>query len=216
MAHSINKAFTTNKSDELYSPKILVNCLKPFFREWLSHQDKHITVWEPFGTAQSEFNWFFLENFPEVSVITSHIWDGQDFFEYEPEQWDIAVSNPPFSRKLDVFKRLNSFGKPWAMVMNTMALNYEEIGRYFADNPVQLLIPDRRVSFNGKPSSFNSSFVCRSFLPRDLMFCHLENNNAKKHFVPSRMYSHDSQRKTLQEVQDEGNESNVHGAEKKV
>lgn len=102
--------------------------------------------------------------------------------------WDIAVSNPPFSRKLDVFKRLDSLGKPWAMVMNTMALNYMEVGDYFADGQIQIMIPNKRVSFNGKPSSFNSSFVCRSFLPRDLMFCRVANCNSGKDYVPSRMY----------------------------
>lgn len=75
------------------------------------------------------------------------------------------------------------------MIMNIMALNYQCIGNYFADNKCQLLIVDKRVSFNGKPSSFNSSFICSNdFLPRDLIFVHIKNNNAKNNYVPSRMY----------------------------
>lgn len=211
-APSLAQAFTVEKTDELYTPRILVECLTGPFREWYfkflvrrltelgySHMTEYQkdhgddlsflkpTIWMPFDTEDSEFVHYFKDIWC-LPTVYSHLWTGQDFFTYEPERWDIAISNPPFSRKLDVFKRLNSFGKPWAMVMNTMALNYEEIGRYFADNPVQMLIPDRRISFNGNPSSFNSSFVCKSFLPRDLLFCHVENNNAKQHFIPSRMF----------------------------
>ena len=71
-----------------------------------------------------------------------------------------------------------------------MALNYQIIGNYFAQNPCQLLIVDKRISFNGSPSSFNTSYVCgNNFLPKDLIFVHVENNNAKQNFVPSRMFT---------------------------
>ncbi len=125
----------------------------------------------------------------KYKFVFSHIDLGKDFFKYEPKIWDIAVSNPPFSKKLEVFKRLNNFKKPWAMIMNMMALNYQCIGNYFADNCPQMLIVDKRVSFDGNPSSFNSSYICGcGFLPKDLIFKHIKNNNAKENFIPSRMY----------------------------
>jgi len=73
--------------------------------------------------------------------------------------------------------------------MNIMALNYQCICNYFADNKCQLLIVDKRVSFDGHPSSFNSSFVCSNgFLPEDLIFIHIKHNNVRNNYVPSRMY----------------------------
>ena len=121
-------------------------------------------------------------------MISSHIDNGQDFFTYEPEEdYDIIISNEPFSRKLDVFKRCNELGKPWVMLTNVMSLNYMEIGNYFADNPVQMLIPDKRISFDGNASSFCSGYFCKDFLTRDLEFCHLPHCNSGKDFVPSRM-----------------------------
>lgn len=143
-------------------------------------------IWLPFDTKDSEYVKFCKNN--KFKYICSHIWDGKDFFKFEPKIWDIAISNPPFSKKLDVFKRLNSFNKPWAMLTNIMCLNYQEIGNYFADNPCQLLIVDKRVSFNGRPSSFNSSYICNNFLPKDLIFVHIEHNNAKDKFTPSHMF----------------------------
>lgn len=74
------------------------------------------------------------------------------------------------------------------MLMNAMAINYHEIGEYFADNPIELLIPDKRISFDGNPSSFNSCYVCKNFLPTRLEFVHVEHNNTGKNFVKSRMY----------------------------
>lgn len=207
MSKSICKAYRANKNDEMYTPRILVECLKTYFEEWVEKNNhtghyfikrmqgpteakkdiSEFTVWCPFDLESSEFCIFFKEL--GCKVICSHKDNGQDFFEYEPELYDIIISNPPFSRKLDVFKRCNELGKPWVMLMNTMALNYNEIGNYFADNPVELLLPDKRISFDGNPSSFNSCYVCKDFLPTRLEFVHVEHNNTGKNFMPSRMYN---------------------------
>ena len=188
MAKSIAGAFKAFKTDELYTPKILVEAITPYFEKWLETTGKEeITVWCPFDMENSEFVHFFNQ-FEDVNVIYSHFANNLDFFSYEPDYWDIAISNPPFSRKLDVFKRLNELGKPWVMLSNIMCLNYMEIGKYFADNPVQLLIPDKRISFDGNPSSFCSGYFCKDFLPSDLLFCHLEHCNSGKNYEESRMH----------------------------
>lgn len=205
LSKSICKAYKPNKNDELYTPEILVKCLEKSFDNWaydfISFYQRAPTVWMPFDKQDSEFVLYFKDktfaNYYEgwkvaeykVNIEFSHIDYDQDFFKYEPKRWDIAISNPPFSRKLDVFKRLNSFKKPFTMVMNTMALNYHEICSYFADNPVELLIPDKRISFDGNPSSFNSCFVCKNFLNSKLEFIHVEHNNTGSNFKPSRMYN---------------------------
>ena len=123
-------------------------------------------------------------------VIYSHIWYGQDFFEYEPsEHYDCIVSNPPFTRKLEVFERLYKLGKPFAMVCGLPILNYQEVGEFFLNKELQLLIVDKKVSFDGKTPSFNTSYFCNKMLPEKLRFVHLEHNNTNKNFVPSRMYN---------------------------
>lgn len=190
MAHSIKQA-CANLNDELYTPQILVEAISSELLKLVKKlekiNNKKPIIWLPFDTDQSEFA--FLCRKHNLNYVCSHIENGQDFFNYEPKNWDIALSNPPFSKKLEVFKRLNDLGKPWAMVMNIMALNYQEIGHYFADNPCQMLIVDKRISFNGSQSSFNSSYICgKNFLEKDLMFVHVANNNAKQFYKPSRMY----------------------------
>jgi hypothetical protein len=192
MAKSINQAFSNtknkNKNDELYTPPILVDAVYDLFCERLESIRRHYhrtpTVLCPFDTKDSEFVIKFGKNY---NVKYGHISTGQDFFEYDYGQWDVCISNPPFSRKLDVFKRLNSFRNPWAMICNVMALNYHEIINYFSDNPVELIFFDKRVSFNGNASSFGSCYICNDMIMNDVKFIKLEHNNVGKYFVPSRM-----------------------------
>lgn len=191
MAHSI-KAACKNKNDELYTPKILVEAIQPYLDNCYQKLKKKFKrdpiIWLPFDKENSEFVYLCKKHHYKYVFSHKDI-DNGDFFKYEPKQWDLAVSNPPFSKKLDVFKRLNKLDKPWAMIMNIMALNYQCIGNYFVDNPCQMLIVDKRISFNGHTSSFNSSYICgKGFLGKnDLIFKHIANNNTNKFFKPSRM-----------------------------
>lgn len=73
------------------------------------------------------------------------------------------------------------------MLMNLECLNYQVVGEFFLSHPLQLLIVDKKVSFDGKTSSFNTSFFCNDFLPQQLLFHHLEHNNTGGKFVGSRM-----------------------------
>ena len=175
---NINKSMN-NKNDERYTPPILV---KPI----LKYLKPNSTIWCPFDTEYSEFVILLKE--AGHKVIYSHIDLGQDFFEYEPkEKYDYIISNPPFSRKLDVLDRLYKLNKPFAMLMNLECLNYQVVGEFFLDKYLQLLIVDKKVSFDGNTASFNTSYFCREILPQQIIFEHLEHNNTKERFVGSRM-----------------------------
>jgi len=159
--------------DEYYTPRILVEPILKYVKE-----DK--IVWCPFDTDKSNFVIMLKEK--GIKVIYGHISTGQDFFEYEPDNYDMIISNPPFSLKLKVLDRLYKLDKPFAMVLGLPILNYQEIGNFFLDKQLQLLIVDKKVSFDGKTSSFNNSYFCYNMLERDLMFHHLEHNNSGRHF----------------------------------
>ncbi len=102
-----------NEKDEYYTPSILV---KPI----LNYIKPNSVIWCPFDTENSEFVILLKE--AGHKVIYSHIWLGQDFFNYEPlEHYDYIISNLPFSKKLEVFKRLYELGKPFAMICSTFS-----------------------------------------------------------------------------------------------
>ena len=47
--------------------------------------------------------------------------------------------------------------------------------------------PFDKVSFDGRTSSFNTSYFCNRLLPHDLIFTHLEHNNTGRNFVGSKI-----------------------------
>lgn len=110
------------KNDERYTPPCLVEVIVKYI-------PKNKIVWCPFDTEDSEFVRVLREN--KIKVVNSHIWEGKDFFSYEPKKWDLIISNPPFSCKLKVLERLYNFGKPFAILMGLPVLNYQEIGEFF-------------------------------------------------------------------------------------
>lgn len=167
-----------NIKDEYYTPKILV---EPIIK-YLAPQS---TVWCPFDTENSEYVLTLKEY--GFNVIYGHILTGQDFFQYEPDYYDYIISNPPFSKKMEVLQRLYELDKPFAMLLGLPILNYHIVGDFFIDKHVQLLIVNKKVSFDGNTSSFNNSYFCHKLLPQDIIFVDLPHNNTKENFVPSRM-----------------------------
>lgn len=176
---NLNKSMN-HLNDERYTPPILVYPIIEFLKE-------KSTIWCPFDEENSEFVLILKEK--GFNVIHSHINNGEDFFTYEPKNYDYIISNPPFSRKLEVLERLYEIGKPFAMLMNLECLNYQVVGNFFykRKEDLELLIMDKKVSFDGNTASFNTSYFCRNILPKQLMFYHLEHNNTKDKFVGSRM-----------------------------
>lgn len=175
-----------NIKDDYYTPKILVEPILKYIKP-------NSTIWCPFDTEGSEFVTVFKED--DHEVIYSHISMGKeyDFFNYTPEkEYDYIISNIPFSIKLKVLEKLYNLDKPFAVLINLMCLNYQEVGNYFYNkgSDLQLLIPDKKVSFDGNTSSFCTAYFCRDILPSKLEFCNLPHNNSGKHFVPSRMFTY--------------------------
>lgn len=121
---------------------------------------------------------FFLSKFLAggYEVVRSHIDDGQDFFTYEPEEYDIIVSNPPFSIKDKILQRLYELNKPFAILLPLNSLQGKSRYKYFK-NGIQLLSFDQRVGYHNQNnmdtpvegSPFATAYFCRDILPRDLI-----------------------------------------------
>lgn len=108
--------YSCGNNDECYTPAYAVMPLLPYLERF-----KGKTIWCPFDTEQSQFVRVLCES--GHKVVFSHIQNGQDYFLYEPKQWDLLVSNPPFTGKRKVFERALSFGKPFALLMSLTWLN---------------------------------------------------------------------------------------------
>jgi len=158
--------YSKGRNDECYTP---LGGVLPI----LKYIPKDAIVWCPFDKKDS---CFVKEISKTNKVIYTHIDSGQDFFSYEPEQWDIIISNPPFTNKRKFFERALSFGKPFALIMSNTWLNDSAPKQLFKDKDLQLLMFDKRMQFNGqKKITFSSSYFCWNFLPKQIIMEELSN-----------------------------------------
>lgn len=168
----INKGYLTAKtdkeSDEYFTPKQAVLPL-------LEYINKDSIIWCPFDNENSEYVKTFKEN--NIKVIYSHIDQNQNFFFYEPnENYDIIISNPPFSCKDAVLKRLTELNKPYAILLPLPTLQGQS--RFNDLKNTQALIFNKRINFwkneehtlIAKGVAFASIYICKNFLPKDLIF----------------------------------------------
>lgn len=164
--------YPEGKNDEYYTPAYGVRPILKFIPQGA-------TVWCPFDTQHS---WFVRLISRQNRVIASHISEGQDFYEYEPESWDVLISNPPFTNKRQIFERALSFNKPFALIMSNTWLNDSTPKKLFADRDLQLLMFDKRIVFTNPDGvaqnkiTFSSSYYCWNFLPKQIVMEQLHGN----------------------------------------
>lgn len=159
---------TSDKEDnELYSPYFVVDHI-------IKYLSKDKIIWTPFDCEWSAFYQKLKEE--GYKVVRSSLQEGQDFFEYEPDEWDIIVSNPPFSLKDKVLERLYLFNKPFAILLPLNSLQGKTRYKYFKQG-IQILSFDARVCYHDKEhmenvvkgSPFATAYFCRDLLPKDLV-----------------------------------------------
>ena len=135
-------------------------------------------IWCPFDKEDSEFVKVLTEQ--GYKVVYSHIENGQDFYTYEPKEWDILVSNPPFTNKRQIVERALSFGKPFALIMSNTWLNDSAPKQVFKDKQLQILFFEERMKFSNNgvvqnKITFSSSYFCYNLLPKDIVMDRLSN-----------------------------------------
>ncbi len=167
-------AKTNKASDEVYTPAYAV---RPILK-YIDMLGVPLTVWCPFDKEDSEYVKLIRQ--AGHRVIATHIDNGENFFDYEPEEYDCIISNPPFSIKDDIIKRLWELNKPYAILLPIPALQGQKRFPYMKD--CEALIFDRRINYYTtaekkeiqKGVSFASFYLCRKFLPEKLIFEKLE------------------------------------------
>lgn len=167
MALNIGYLQSDKENNELYTPLYAVDPI-------LKYITKDKIIWCPFDEEWSAFYRRLKEE--GYNVVRSSLKDGQDFFTYEPNKWDMIVSNPPFSSKDKVLERLYSFKKPFAILLPLNSLQGKTRFKFFTQG-IQLLSFDSRISFHKpdsmdiviKGSPFATAYFCKDLLPRDLI-----------------------------------------------
>lgn len=158
---------TFMKHDDYYTPKYAWENIQQFI-------PKDKIIWEAFyGDGQSG------KYLTELGFNVYH--EPIDFFTEEPLNWDIIVSNPPFSLSKQVMHKLLEYDKPFILIMPSSKINTSYM-REWKDKNLQIIIPRKRIHFqkqvNGVvPDDFKSScnFDCFYYcykmnLPNDIVW----------------------------------------------
>ena len=160
-----------SRNDEYYTPAYAVIPI-------LKYLKSGATIWCPFDTEESQYVKIFSAN--GFHVIHGHIRTGQDFFTVPVPDCDYIISNPPYSLKGEVIKRLYEIGKPFAMLINFQGIfDSKERFKMFRENRVEMLWLSPRISYkrgDGKPENrapFQSGYLCSEICERQLEFEYL-------------------------------------------
>lgn len=162
--------YASSGGNEQWTPRYAVEMIIPFIQHL-----KGKIIWCPFDTEDSYFVKVLKEH--GFNVTYSHISLGQDFFTYEPEHWDVLLSNPPYQDKAKYMERAESFGKPWALLLPLNITADSVLNRMFGNlSELTILMPNKRVRFFNKnnPESkqssptFKASYIGRNFFTKQL------------------------------------------------
>ena len=173
--YKIDFAKKKGVTDEWYTPTSAVESILP-----LLPIGKRI--WCPFDTEESNFVKTLRNN--GYKVECSHIIDGKDFFKYEPDKWDIIVSNPPYSIRNEILRRAFEFEKPFALLMNTNGIFDSKIRwDMFSKNNFTLFYLKGRVNYMkeyGKKEKssppFQSAYICSGLANKCIIFQNIDKN----------------------------------------
>lgn len=159
---SKNQSMRYRKDDEYCTP---LNAVK-IIEKYLKHKSRILC---PFDKDDSNFVIYFKEK--GHTVVNTHIDYGQDFFKMNVKShFDYIISNPPFSKKTQVFEKLKQLGIPYAMLINLAGIcDSKKRFEYFKDENFNIIYISPRVAYikDGKQtmgSMFQSGYVTCNML----------------------------------------------------
>lgn len=145
-----------NQSGDIYTPKGYDACqtpdyaidpLLPFLPQW--------TYWECAAGERNIENGLRCRGYK--NVIGTDIITGQNLFEFEPDNWDCIITNPPYSVKYKWLARCYELDKPFALLMPVEVLGTESAGALFDKYGIEVVFIRPRVNFKMSNKLYSGS-----------------------------------------------------------
>ncbi len=92
-----------------------------------------------------------------LAVIDSDILTGRNFFEYDPQEWDCLITNPPYSIKFPWIERCYELGKPFALLLPVETLGTKTGQKPFKRYGLELVLLPSRANFKMPDKGWESS-----------------------------------------------------------
>lgn len=169
-----NKGVLTAKGaekDNGITPSYAIKPLIPYIKDAGYH-----SVLCPFDTKESNYVKVLTE--AGFKVAHRHISEGKDFFKLAKVNADIIISNPPYSLKDEVLRKLCKLNKPFAMLLPLTTLQSTVHTPMLRFYDIELMVFDRRVCFYDadnpskylKGIAFATGYFCRKLIPQRLVY----------------------------------------------
>ena len=117
-------------------------------------------VWRPFY-CEGGLN----EHLDRLHVDYYH--EDRNFYDYEPEDYDVIIDIPPYSTKKTVIERCLKLGKPFALLVPWDTLERKYFRDLICADKLTVLMPNKRYNYvggqNKKNCPFKSVWVCYGF-----------------------------------------------------
>ena len=142
--------------DKYYTPNSVWNQILPYI-------PKNTIIYEPFYGNGKSGDYIKSQGY---TVIHNN---ENCYEEYHKYQFDLILSNPPFSTKKQVFNWLFSVGKPFIMLVPVATITTSYVRNHLEE--LKIIIPTKRIHFykqideNGnekllKRTSFDTCWIC--------------------------------------------------------
>lgn len=149
-------------NDEIYTPE---NAVTPL----LKYIPKNIVIWEATDYGESKITKVLKDN--GWKVISTHKRD-LNFLTDKPQfEYDMIITNPPYSLKNEFIKRCYELKKPFALLLPITALESLERGLMFRENGISVIVLDKRINFikDKKGSWFNTSWFIHGVIKENTL-----------------------------------------------
>lgn len=117
----------------------------------------------------------------DYTVIASDILTGSDYLTWQPPMdWDIAVTNPPYTIKDKFLTRAYLLGKPFAFLLPITALEGKKRQALYRNYGLELVLFDKRINFEVPSGKGSTSWFATAWftwglnIGRDMTFVHME------------------------------------------
>jgi len=156
-----------HKHDDYMTPKYAWENIQQYI-------PKNKKIWEAFYGDGNSGKYLTELGFDVIN-------EDRDFFKDPPDEWDICVSNPPFSKSKEVMKKFLEYDKPFILIMPCAKISTSYF-REWKDKRLQIIIPRKRIHFikivDGKvpdkwrnACSFDCFYYCYKMnLPNDILW----------------------------------------------
>lgn len=131
--------------DRCQTPAYAVDLLRPFLDQFQRRLGRQLVIWE---SAAGEGYLVAALEACGYQVIATDILGGADRFSFQPEQYDIEVTNVPFSVKYRWLRHAAAQHHPFALLMPSDSLFAgKEAQPVIEHQDVKIICPNVRIDF---------------------------------------------------------------------